>query len=425
MLSGDLLCFKEESHWGLLVWIAPSAINDIRKREITIEQAVGKRKLDLSLTNENVITYTTVAIFLPYILTAIILVFLSIYILSNKHTRQLVFIHRGTRMMKLFFVYALTVPVMYHNWLGVIVGAGMTLALILGLYLRSIMTKELFDRMLRLVCTLSLTSTGYAVLETSFNIMDDGVNKHRIAAVFSHPNYFGTIAATVIIICAYRFLTNKENRWFYCFVAFMNVVSLYLCKSMFAFVEVFIGTAVLLLLLKRRRLFSFWIGGAAIGAVLVFYGGVNLIPRLNDITLTLKIRQDIWKLAAAQIRSNPFFGHGYMSFAFLYHASFRNNLIPHSHSIYFDTMMNFGILGTGLFVWYFIRYYLAVIRTNLKKDNSTVAALIIAVSAAALVHGATDLTLFWIQTLPLFLLILAGQGSEEKEEQFVRGIELI
>lgn len=326
--------------------------------------------------------------------------------------------------MKLFFVYVLAVPLLYHNLLGVAVGFGMILAIVLGLYLRSIMTKELYERMLTLICVLSLTSTGYAMIEAFFNIMDDGVNRHRIAAVFSHPNYFGTIAATVIIICAYRFLTNKDYRWFYTFTAAMNVVSLYLCKSMFAFAEVVIGITVLLWMLKRHRLFALWITCAVIGAVLVFYGGVDLIPRLGDITLTLKIRQDIWKLAISQISRNPFTGHGFMSFAYLYDASFRNNLIPHAHSIYIDMILNFGIVGSFLFLWYFARYYMAVLKTGRKREKSQSAALILAVTAAALLHGATDLTLLWIQTFPLFLLILAGQGSEEKEEQFVRGIEL-
>jgi O-antigen ligase len=328
-------------------------------------------------------------------------------------------------MLKLFFVYVLAVPFMYHNWLGVIVGAGMILALILGLYLRSIMTGELFDRVLRLICALSLTSTGYAVLEAIINIMDDGVNKHRIAAVFSHPNYFGTITATVIIICAYKILTSQESRWFFYATAMMNVISLYLCKSMFAFGEVFIGIAVLLIMLKKHRLFMIWIAGAVIGAFLVFYIGIDLIPRLNDITLTLQIRQNIWRLAIDQIKRNPFFGHGFMSFSFLYDASFRSNMIPHSHSIYLDMLLNFGITGSVLFIWYFIRYYWAVIKATIRKGCVTTAALIMAVTAAALVHGATDLTLLWIQTLPLFLIILAGQGSEEKAEQFARGIEMI
>jgi len=369
------------------------------------------------LSGTNIITYTAASIFLPYILTAIVLGFLAIYILVNKRTRQLIFIHRGSSVLKLSFVYILAIPFMYRNWLGLAVGVGMILALVLGLYLRSVMTRDLYEKILTLVCTLSLTSAGYAMMETFVNYISDGGHSHRISAVFSHPNYFGTIVGTVIIICAYKILTNQEYKWFYYLVAGFNVISMYLCKSMFVFVEVFIGVAILLLIQKKHKLLTIWLSAAAIGAFLVFFMGMNLIPRLYDVSVTVKLRQKIWQLAWEQIKHYPFFGHGFMSFSYLFNASYRNRTIPHSHSIYLDLVLNLGIVGSVLFLWYFAKYYISVIVTCVKKKNVMVASLILAVTGAALVHGATDLTLLWIQTLPLFLLILAGQGTEEKTEQ--------
>lgn len=374
--------------------------------------------MDLTLTGANIITYTAASIFLPYILTAIILAFISIYIIVNKQTRQLVFIHKGTSVLKLFFIYVLAIPFMYGNWTGFAIGIGVIFALILGLYLRSIMTRDLYERILTMICTLSLTSAGYAMTETFVNYFFDGSHSHRISAVFSHPNYFGSIVATVIIICAYKVLTSQESKWFFIMVAGFNVVSMYLCKSMFAFVEVFIGVAIMLVMLKKHKLLAAWLTAAALGAILIFILRFNLIPRLNDVEVTIMLRQKIWKQAWEQIRQYPLFGHGFMSFRYLFDTAYHNRQIPHSHSIYLDVLLNFGIVGTVLFLWYFIKYYIAVIVNYFKKHNTTVASLIFALTGAALVHGATDLTLLWIQTLPLFLLILAGQGTQEKEEQF-------
>lgn len=389
-----------------------------------MENAAAKRRIDLALTNTNIITYTAVSIFLPYILTAIILTFLSIYIIANKNTRQLVFIHSGTGSMKLFFIYVLAVPLMYRNWLGLAVGAAVILGLILGLYMRSIMTKELYEKILTLICALSLTSAGYAMLEALVDYLADSRQSHRIAAVFSHPNYFGTVVGTVIIICAYKILTKQENKWFYYAVAAINVISVYLCKSMFVWVEVFIGITILLALFNKRRLLALWISAAAVGAFLIFILGFDLIPRLSDIEVTVGLRQQIWSQAISQIKRSPFFGHGFMSFSYLFNLAYRNQLIPHAHNIYLDMLLNFGIIGTVLFLRYFIKYYLAVFKTGLKEGKGRSAALILAVTAAALVHGATDLTLLWIQTLPLFLMILSGQGAEEKKEQLAKGIEI-
>jgi len=326
--------------------------------------------------------------------------------------------------MKLFYLYVLAVPYVYQNWIGLAIGLGMIVALILGLYLRSVMTKDLFEKVLTLICGISMTGTVYAALEAFVYYLDKGANNHRIAAMFSHPNYFGTIAATVILICVYKFLTERENKWFYFVAAGMNVISLYLCKSMFAFIEVFIGVVVLLIVLKKFRLFLLWISTACIGVYVIFFAGIDLIPRLNDVSVTIMLRQHIWSMAIDAIKSNPIFGHGFMSFGYLFHASYKNNMIPHSHSIYLDLLLNFGIVGSIFFLWYFAKYYIAVIKSFYQKNNAA-ASLILAVTVAALVHGATDLTLLWIQTLPLFLLILAGQGAEEKEEQFARGIEML
>ena len=314
---------------------------------------------------------------------------------------------------------------MYRNWIGFIVGIGVILAFILGLYIRSVMTRSLYEMVLTLLCTLSLISAGFAMAEAFVNyVYYEGTNR-RISTVFSHPNYFGTVVATVIIICAYKILTSQENKWFFFSVAVFNVVSMYLCKSMFAFVEVFIGITILLLILKRYRLLTVWLSIAVIGALMIIFLDFNLIPRLHDINVTVGLRQKIWQQALEEIKKTPFFGHGFMSFLYLIDASYRNRMIPHSHNIYLDMILNFGIVGSILLVWYFIRYYLSVLTSCFKKNNVMVASLILAVSGAALVHGVTDLTLLWIQTLPLFLLILAGQGSEESIEKYAHGIDLM
>ena len=141
------------------------------------------------------------------------------------------------------------------------------------------------------------------------------------------------------------------------------------------------------------------------------------MPRLYDVSVTIKIRLKIWTLAWEQIKNNPFFGHGFMSFGYLFDATYKSRQIPHSHSIYLDMILNFGIVGSVLLLWYFVRYYRNVCKTWLKRRNNQVASIILAVSAAAFVHGATDLTVLWIQTLPLLLFLLAGQGAEERAEQ--------
>lgn len=385
-----------------------------------IENIALKRRVDVSLAGANIVTYTATAIFLPYILSTIVLIFLAIYILLNKQTRQMVFVHQNSNILKVFFIYALIIPFLYVNLIGLAVGIGVIFAVILCLYIRTVMTVSLFERTLNLICYFSLTSAGYAIIEKITYTIDHGNSNHRISAVFFHPNYFGTIVGMVIIICAYKVLTRQSHSWIYYSIALVNVVSMYLCKSMFVWVEVFIGVAVLLVIYKRHRLLAVWLYAAAIAGTLVLLFGVNIIPRLNDVEVTVRLRQQIWEQTWHQIMKAPIFGHGFYSFIFLFDTSYHNQIIPHAHSIYLDCVLNFGLIGTGLIIWYFVNYYKSVIRKCFKanSNNKRITPLILAVTAAALVHGTTDITLLWVQTLPLFLFILAGMGSFEKKKGF-------
>ncbi len=380
-----------------------------------IENIALKRRVEVSLTGINIATYTAAAIFLPYILSTLILVSLSLYILMNKRTRQRIFSDTGSNILKLFFIYILAVPLFYRNWIGFATGIAVILAMILGLYLKSIMTRELFEKILQLICIFSLTSAGYAMIEKTVQLLDGGRSSHRIAAVFFHPNYFGTIVGTVVIICVYKLLTKQGHRWFYFMIAGFNIISMYLCKSMFVWVEVFIGVAVLLAVFKRHRLLTLWLIAAAAGGFLVLILNVNIIPRLDDVEVTVRLRKQIWELAVGQIASAPLVGHGFYSFIYLFNRSYHNQIIPHSHNIYLDMLLNFGVIGTGLLLLYAARYYVSVIRVCWKEKNPIITSLIIAVTSAALVHGATDITLLWVQTLPLFLLVLSGIGAYEKK----------
>jgi len=380
-----------------------------------IENIALKNRVEVSLVGANIAIYTTAAIFMPYILSTIALVFLAIYLLVNKQSRQMIFINKGSNLLKIFLAYSIIVPIVFHNWAGLCTAIIIVLAAVLGLYIRNIMTKALFEKLMTLMCTFSLTSAGYAIVEKIVNSIEQGSS--RVSAVFFYPNYFGTVVGIVIIICAYKVLTKQNNIWFYYMVAFTNLISMYLCKSMFVWVEVFVGVAVLMIVLKRHRLLSIWLIVAAVGGFLVLFLGVNIIPRLNDVEVTVRLRQQIWNEAITAISQSPWIGHGYYSYMQLFDSSYLNQVIPHSHSLYIDTVLNFGVIGTVLLICYFGNLYKSIFRICFKEKNPMITSLILAVTAAALVHGITDITLLWVQTMPLFLLILSGLGAFEKDNE--------
>jgi O-antigen ligase len=126
------------------------------------------------------------------------------------------------------------------------------------------------------------------------------------------------------------------------------------------------------------------------------------------------MRFKIWKFALEQIRLTPLFGRGPMSCAFISYNS--GKIIPHAHSIYLDTLLNYGLFGFIVIAVYFKRLISFVLRVCFKENKSKITSLVLAVTAAALVHGITDFTLMWVQTLPLFLFVLSGIGVYEKNK---------
>lgn len=387
------------------------------KRGIIIEnKAAISRPIDGSLTYTNIIMLTVISIFLPYVLAGIILVGMGIYLALNHQTRKIIFSQKYSKYIVIFFAFYMLEALIFGNWFGVGAGFGLILAVVIGYFQRSFMTAELYERVLTLVCILSITSSSCAITQKFvISTLDDFNNYDRISAMFLHPNYFGTITATVIIICAYKILTNQEMKWLYYVVGIMNVISIYLSESMFAWVEVFVGITVLLLIMKRYGLFVLWMCCGAAAGYLIFGLNIELIPRLADAGETLSLRLKIWTFTIKQFLNSPLLGHGAMSCAFL---SFKQgSLIPHAHSIYLDTLLNYGIIGTLFIVLYFIRYYIRILKLCFKEKKTGVTSLILAVTAAALVHGITDLTLFWIQTLPLFIFLLSGAGAFDKPDR--------
>lgn len=368
------------------------------------------------MTKTNIVTLVAGSIFLPYILTAIILIGLAIYVIVNPDTRKMIFVHKGSKVLLAFFAYTFLVSCIYQNWLGLLVGFCIFLAFVLGLFIRSVMTKKFFEKILSRICMLSIMGTSCALTEKfiiPLFVKHYGIN--RATAMFFYPNYFGTIISTVIIICAYKVITRQGKMWFYYVVAFMNVISLYLSESMFAWVEVFLGVAALLLLMKKHRLLAIWLLMATMAIFFIFYLNINIIPRLSEAEVTMEVRVKIWRFAIQKIKEKPLFGHGFMSYIYDDKESFLGFLVPHSHSIYLESLLNFGVVGTGLFMVYFVKYYIAVIKSCFMDKMTRINSLILAVTAAALVHGIVDLTLMWVQTLPLFLIILAGFGAFEKD----------
>lgn len=367
------------------------------------------------LSDRNLIYVTAASVFLPYYLTMAVIVGLSVYLLISPRTRGRIFVHEGSKFLLPFFALTLIVPLLYQNWLGVLCGLGLILILIIGLFVRSAMTRDIFEHMVTLVCLLSVPMTIVAIIEMLLMQPHfDGL--YRCFTVFMNPNYFATITGTVIILCGYKVVSHQGHPFLFYGIAAFNLISIYLCGSLFVWVEIFIGVATLLLLMRRHHMLSALLLTAGCFCILL-YCFPDLIPRLSESHITTERREEIWITAAKAIGDAPFFGHGVLSYAFV-HSNYPGSYsTTHAHSIYLDPLLNFGLVGTALLLIYFVQYYRKILRCIKESACPKIAVLICALTMATLVHGTTDVTILWVQTGLLMILLMGGLGASERSIQ--------
>lgn len=287
---------------------------------------------------------------------------------------------------------------------------GFFLIMVIILYARTCVTKGVFESSLNVACFLSVFITIFAVIERLLSHSD---KLYRCKTVFFNPNYMATVVSTVVIICAYKVITKQGNQLLYYIIASFNVVSLYLCGSLFAWVNIFIAVAALLFIFHRHQLLSIFLLVAATGCI-VLYSKPDLLPRLAESQLTTENRFDIWGVVIKAILKSPFVGRGFLTYYNIYQSYPGSYPTQHAHSLYLDPILNFGILGTALLLVYFVYYYKKLLLCRNLLNNSRISALIFALTASTLVHGLIDVTILWVQSGLLLGYIMAGLGIEER-----------
>ncbi len=354
------------------------------------------------------------SIFLPFFFTALILAFASIYIIVNKKIVGC-FGKNGGFWVILFSLYCLAISVINLNLIGFAATLAFIALVFIAKFIRKFITLDLLEKGLDVTCIMAVVTTLFCLIDFVYNqfiLSHKGV--YRCTLYFFNSNYLATLFATVIIICGYKLLNHKRKPIYYYLIAIFCALGAYLTGSMFVWVEVFIGCSALLLLTRKHQLLSSLFLLAAT-FVIVLYCIPGILPRINESNITTDNRIIIWKTTLNAISdATPIFGKGFLSYFHIkdnYPGSYNT---AHSHSIFLEPILSFGIVGTIFIVIYFWYFYKRVRVCRNAQHKYCISSLILAVSFAIFVHSTTDLTFMWIQTGLFYCLIFASIGVEEK-----------
>ena len=191
---------------------------------------------------------------------------------------------------------------------------------------------------------------------------------------------------------------------------------MYLSGSMFAFVELFAGICLLLVLRKKYIFFAVFFFLAFVGLV-VLYFFPEIFPRLLIASGQTDKRIELWGWSISLIKQNPFFGQGFLT---IYHNARQNPLVDaedyvHAHNFLLEPLTSFGIIGTILIVILLVMCFKRIIKCKEKLKDDKIITLVLSLCGAILVHATTDMTMMWIQTGLLYVLVLSAVGIGERE----------
>lgn len=367
-------------------------------------KSVYKTYVKDNSVEENVVLLSVASIFLPFFVTAVVLVAVVIRALCVKSTRKVMFSGLDIKLVAAFAVLNAITPFVFKNYLGVACFVGVVFMLFYALYLRAVVTERLFKKIGNIIAFMSLIPAFFSTF------ISDPRHDMRSPSFFFNPNYYGAAITFVILLCAYRLLTEKENLALLTIAVIANLYGLWQADSQSALISCAFGILLLLLFTKKYKTLIIVVALGVLGALaLIFVPQLDFVlPRISGAAENIAKRATIWQAGIKGFSENFLFGRGLMGYLQIFE-KFGGQKNFHCHNLVIDLLLSFGIIGVAPLVAF-------VVRPIKKAFKNKYAPLTFAVLGAVLLHGLTDVTLIWIQTGALAALFLAFPYIKEEQQ---------
>lgn len=364
------------------------------------------------------------SIFLPFYLFVVVLCLYIISLIFTGDMKSILQKMGEHPMLLLFLSYSTVISILAQNWMGLVASVGMFLFTIFFLHYQSILSHKFFRLILQFVLFGSVLSAAFASLEhfqivKKFNYAFLSPNmqvwhQNRAEVTFFNPNYYGIVCCFCIMIAFYLFTTTKLN-WLkvFCVIAgFVNLFGLNFTQNRTAFPAIIAG-AIIYLFTTIKNWKAFWlsIGVFAIGLSFLFSSDLGV--RMGTLDSSMEERISIWDAGMALFKQNPFWGEGPLTYMHSYpriHAPYHE----HAHSLYIDTILSYGIVGTILLVLSSVAPVRLMMDMSQESGKRPIIGLYLSFLTVVAVHGIFDLALFWIQSGFIFLLVMCSIPLEHR-----------
>lgn len=375
-------------------------------------------KLKSLSKQEGLLLGVILSIFLPFYLFVIIFISYLLWLVYTGEMKGILKRLSQHPVLLFFIAYSTAISLLAQNVMGVVSSVAMFLFAIFFYYYQSQLTPKFFRLTIEGILALSVFAAAFAALEhfqivkkfdyTFLSPRMQVWHQNRAEVAFFNPNYYGIICCFCIMIGFYLISTTKL-RWLRIFsmiAIFANLFGLNFTQNRTAFPAIIFG-AIIYLFTTIKNWRAFWLSVGVFGVGLAFLFSSDLGVRMGTLDSSMEERVSIWNAGMALFKQNPFWGEGPLT----YMHSFPRIGAPyheHAHSIYIDTILSYGVVGTVLLGIASATPIRMLIDMSQVPSKRPILGLYLSFLTVVAVHGIFDLALFWIQSSFIFLLVMCS-----------------
>ena len=375
-------------------------------------------KLKSLSKQEGLLLGVILSIFLPFYLFVIIFISYLLWLVYTGEMKGILKRLSQHPVLLFFIAYTTAISLLAQNVMGVVSSVAMFLFAIFFYYYQSQLTPKFFRLTIEGVLASSVLAAVFAALEhfqivkkfdyTFLSPRMQVWHQNRAEVAFFNPNYYGIICCFCIMIGFYLISTTKL-RWLRIFsmiAIFANLFGLNFTQNRTAFPAIIFG-AIIYLFTTIKNWRAFWLSIGVFGVGLAFLFSSDLGVRMGTLDSSMEERVSIWNAGMALFKQNPFWGEGPLT----YMHSFPRIGAPyheHAHSIYIDTILSYGVVGTVLLGIASATPIRMLIDMSQVPSKRPILGLYLSFLTVVAVHGIFDLALFWLQSSFIFLLVMCS-----------------
>ena len=375
-------------------------------------------KLKSLSKQEGLLLGVILSIFLPFYLFVIIFISYLLWLVYTGEMKGILKRLSQHPVLLFFIAYSTAISLLAQNVMGVVASVAMFLFAIFFYYYQSQLTPKFFRLTIEGVLASSVLAAVFAALEhfqivkkfdyTFLSPRMQVWHQNRAEVAFFNPNYYGIICCFCIMIGFYLISTTKL-RWLRIFsmiAIFANLFGLNFTQNRTAFPAIIFG-AIIYLFTTIKNWRAFWLSIGVFGVGLAFLFSSDLGVRMGTLDSSMEERVSIWNAGMALFKQNPFWGEGPLTYMHSY-PRIGAPYHEHAHSIYIDTILSYGVVGTVLLGIASATPIRMLIDMSQVPSKRPILGLYLSFLTVVAVHGIFDLALFWLQSSFIFLLVMCS-----------------